>query len=302
MQCNLQENFIYYGQKHNYLRKIEGIHYENISLFDGNRRQEDEFMSFGIVPGVVITNTIDTAEEKRFPCMVRNRLCLPEQGGVGVLPLPVVHQGRLPICTGVAAANARMILHYQQTGQIMQFSGLFIYKMNRLFDGLPNDMRGSTLEASMQTLEYKGVCSEYLYPSNARNCNKVFPRKSQRLLEQAKKYCIHAYRRCDSLEEILQTLAEGKPVAFSMVIYTDFFRTKDGVIPEKRTGIRIGGHSMVAVNYDLERRLLQVLQSWGKGAKGPTAQGYMYIPFCWFDYMDELTEHSVLIEAFALLE
>lgn len=256
-------------------------------------------MSFCIVPGVVISNNI---EEERSPCILKTRLCLPAQGGIGALPLPVVHQGKLPICTGVAAANARMILHYQQTGQIMQFSGLFIYKMNRLFDGLPNEMRGSTLEASMQTLEYKGVCAENLYPSNATNCNKAFPRKSQRLLEQAKKYCIHAYRRCDSLEEILQALAEGKPVAFSMVIYTDFYRAKNGVIPEKRTGSRIGGHSMVAVNYDLECKLLQVLQSWGTGAKGPTAQGYMYIPFCWFDYMDELTEHSVLIEAFALLE
>ena len=56
-------------------------------------------MSFGIVPGVVIANTTETTEEKRFPCMVRNHLCLPEQGGVGALPLPVVHQGRLPICT-----------------------------------------------------------------------------------------------------------------------------------------------------------------------------------------------------------
>lgn len=254
-------------------------------------------MHFSIVPGAVITSLQET--EKQIP-LRRQCVVLPEQGGVGQLPLPVMHQGALPICTGVAAANARTILHYQQTGQIIPFSGLFIYKMNRLFDGLAKEERGSTLAASMQTLLYKGVCPERFYPSSPYNCQKPFPTNGQQLLKKAQPYCIDDYRLCDNLTDILSALAQEHPVAFSMVIYTDFYQAWQGVVPAKRQGQRIGGHSMVAVNYDLSREWVQVLQSWGKSKDGPTDGGYMYIPFSWFDLQDTLTAHSVLIEAFAL--
>lgn len=259
-------------------------------------------MSFSIVPGAVLTDVSDSPANCGERVAQHRRMALPATGGVGHLPLPVVHQGKLPICTGVAAANARMILHYQETGQVVPFSGLFIYKMNRLFDGLPREMKGSTLEASMQTLTHKGVCPERYYPSTGRNCSREFPADGRALLEKAMPYRMAQYQRCTTLEEILQALAEGHPVAFSMVISTDFYEARRGVVPIERKGSRIGGHSMVAVNYDLERGLLQVLQSWGTAPGGPTDRGYMYIPFVWFDRMDELTEHSVLIEAFAFLE
>lgn len=254
-------------------------------------------MHFSIVPGAVITPSLET--EQPAP-LRRQRVLLPEQGGVGKLPLPVIHQGALPICTGVAAANARTILQYQQTGRIIPFSGLFIYKMNRLFDGLDKDARGSTLAASMQTLLYKGVCPEMFYPSNQRNCQKPFPANGQSLLKNAQPYRIADYQPCEYLTDILTALAQEHPVAFSMVIYTDFYQARQGVVPDKRRGRRIGGHSMVAVNYDLNREWVQVLQSWGRGKNGPTDGGYMYIPFSWFNLRDTLTEHSVLIEAFAL--
>lgn len=256
-------------------------------------------MYFSIVPGAVITPSQDT---EQYVHLRQPRIVLPEQGGVGKLPLPVIHQGALPICTGVAAANARTILHYQQTGKMIPFSGLFIYKMNRLFDGLDKEAKGSTLTASMQTLLYKGVCPECFYPSNQHNCQKPFPANGQHLLKKAQPYRIVDYQSCDNLTDILTALAQEHPVVFSMVIYTDFYQARQGVVPDKRLGQRIGGHSMVAVNYDLSREWVQVLQSWGRGKDGPTDGGYMYIPFSWFDLQDTLTDHSVLIEAFALRE
>lgn len=255
-------------------------------------------MHFAIVPGAVITDA--QSVEQITAGSQHQRAVLSEQGGIGKLPLPVVHQGALPICTGVAAANARMILQYQQTGTLIPFSGLFIYKMNRLFDGLEKEAKGSTLAASMQTLLYKGVCPERFYPSNQRNCQKPFPSDGSYLLKKALPYRIAAYQSCNSLHDILTALALEQPVAFSMVIYTDFFQAQKGVVPKQRKGQRIGGHSMVAVNYDLNREWVQVLQSWGKGKTGPTDGGYMYIPFSWFDLQDTIAERSILIEAFAL--
>lgn len=260
-------------------------------------------MQFSIVPGAVVPAfLIDDRIEEKTDHFLRKAAFLPEQGGIGQVPLPIVHQGMLPICTGVAAANARSILYYQQTGKIVPFSGLFIYKMNRLFDGLPRDTKGSTLEASMQTLAYKGVCPERMYPSNQTNCNQAFPVNGQKLLRRALPYRVQRYERCYCLQEVLAALSEQHPVVFSMIIYTDFYEAKRGVVPSKRQGNRIGGHSMVAVNYDLNRELVQVVQSWGKASHGPTDQGYMYIPFSWFDLTDDLTGHKLLIEAFALQE
>ena len=85
-----------------------------------------------------------------------------------------------------------------------------------------------------------------------------------------------------------------------MIISTDFYQAQRGIVSAERQGERIGGHSMVAIGYDLKRELVKVLQSWGRSKHGPTADGYMYIPFSWFDMIDPLTEHSLLIEAFAL--
>ncbi len=256
-------------------------------------------MQFSIVPGAVMPACAIEEKTARF---LRKAVCLPEKGGIGQVPLPIVHQGMLPICTGVAAANARSILYYQQTGKMVPFSGLFIYKMNRLFDGLPRNMKGSTLEASMQTLAYKGVCPEWIYPSNKTNCSQAFPTNGQKLLQRALPYRIQRYERCKCLQEILAALAEQQPVVFSMIIYTDFYEARYGIVPPVRQGRRIGGHSMVAVNYDLNRELVQVVQSWGKASNGPTDQGYMYIPFSWFDLTDDLTGHKLLVEAFALQE
>lgn len=258
-------------------------------------------MNFSIIPGAVVPDPdVEIAEIQQN--YMRKQIILPEQGGVGSIPLPIVHQGMLPICTGVATANARMILHYQQTGKIVPFSGLFIYKMNRLFDGLPKEMKGSTLEASMQTLQYKGVCRENLYPSTKKNCNRAFPADGSFLIKNAVQYRIQKYERCENLEEILEALAEQHPVVFSMVIYTDFYQAQRGIVSAKKSGQRIGGHSMVAINYDLQQELLQVVQSWGRATNGPTEHGYMYIPFSWFQLQDEETDHNLLIEAFALLD
>lgn len=259
-------------------------------------------MMCSIVPGAVPRFAPEQTGRADGRAAMRAMRDPQARGGVGEMPLPIVCQGNLPICTGVAAANARMILHYQQTGEILPFSGLFIYKMNRLFDGLPRGLRGSTLEASMQTLTYKGVCPERFYPSSGKNCARPFPADGRAICEAALPYRLRQYRRCDALDDILTALDARHPVAFSMVIYSDFFAARRGVVPEKRRGARIGGHSMVATDYDAARGLVRVLQSWGDDARGPTERGYMYIPFGWFDLIDELTAHALLIEAFALIE
>ena len=261
-------------------------------------------MKFSIIPGAIqsVRAFAHVKKDGERKASYWRKESLPLRGGVGTMPLPIVHQGNMPICTGIAAANARMILEYQRTGVIVPFSGLFIYKMNRLFDGLAREEKGSTLNASMQTLYYKGVCTEKLYPSNEKHCARPFPKNGKYLVQQAEKYRVKNYIACNSLSEILVALSQNHPVVFSMIIYTDFYHAKKGIVPKERRGERIGGHSMVAMNYDLELQYLQVLQSWGTSTKGPTDGGYMYIPFSWFSFQDSKSGQDLLFEAFALFQ
>ena len=56
---------------------------------------------------------------------------------------------------------------------------------------------------------------------------------------------------------------------------------------------------MVALNYDLQTELIEVVQSWGTAEKGPTDRGYMYIPFVWFQ--EKIKKQPLLIEAFTII-
>ena len=218
------------------------------------------------------------------------------------IPFVIRHQYKLPICTGEAGAYLRSILYYQQQKEILNFSGMFIYKMNRLFyDGLSPQTKGSTLKATMQTLVNRGVCLEKSYNSNYYTLRKPFfveGRRSDAILKEAKNYTIENFARLESLDDILSALANGLPVVFSLIIFTDFLEAKEGVVSAQIRGKKIGGHAMVALGYDLNTEQVRVVQSWGKGF--PTNQGYMYIPFSWFR-AKLANQTPLLIEAYVPL-
>lgn len=257
-----------------------------------------------IIPGAIVEEKNEVKEEQEvFYRQLRSLKILPEKGGVGKLPLPIWHQGNLPICTGVAAANCRMIEYYLTSGKMINLSALFVYQMNRLFDGLAWNTKGSTLHASMQTLRQKGICLEKMYPTTVENCARKFPGKYtaiNKIMSNADKYRINNYARCENLEDVLVALAEKHPVAFSMIIYTDFYAAVKGRVSPYIQGELVGGHSMVALNYDLRQEYIEVVQSWGKSKSGPTDNGYMYIPFNWFERKME-NDLPLMFEAFVLL-
>ena len=254
-----------------------------------------------IIAGALPSSRSDDEISYREICFSRNH-SLPENGGVGQIPLTIHHQHQLPICTGTAGAYLRAVDYYQRTGKILDFSAVFIYKLNRLFDGLAMNVKGSTLKATMQTLYHKGVCQERFYPSTKNNCNHRFPHLQQggkALMQEAAQFKIGSYVRCDDLDEILLALSDERAVAFSLIIYTDFYEADRGLVSKQIRGEKIGGHSMVALNYDLQTELIEVVQSWGTAEKGPTDRGYMYIPFVWLQ--EKIKKQPLLIEAFTII-
>lgn len=251
-----------------------------------------------IYPGALAIEQKDELLYRHIPSGYSH--ALPKKADLGEIPLIIRHQHKLPVCTGEAGAYLRSVVHYQKYGQILNFSGMFIYKMNRLFyDGLKPKTIGSTLKATMRTLCARGVCLEESYQSNLKTLHHPFPLNSygEYLLHEAESYRLQSFARLENLDDILNALAGEVPVIFSLIIFTDFYEAKDGIVSRKASGRKIGGHSMVALGYDMDTELIRVVQSWGVGGQSPTIEGYMYIPFCWFE--ESLPDGTpLLIEAY----
>lgn len=226
---------------------------------------------------------------------------IPVEGGLDDIPLIIHDQGDLPTCTGEAGAYLQMINQYFETGQMIDLSPMFLYKINRLIDGLPPDTEGSTVKAAVESLRLKGVCREILYPSTKANYERPLPsgRYMGHILRNAYQNRIVAYTKCLDLNEILVALSDKKPVIFSIYLLSNFYKARRGKVPVQVGGDNIGGHAMVALRYNQEEKWVKVVQSWGRG--GLTDKGYMYIPFDWFSY-EVKPDFPMLMEAYTVID
>ncbi|MFZ7104870.1 MAG: C1 family peptidase [Peptococcaceae bacterium] len=231
--------------------------------------------------------------------LIRN---IPAEGGIDEVPLIIHDQEDLPTCTGEAGSYLQMINQYFETGQMVDLSPMFLYKMNREIDGLPPETEGSTVKATVQTLRIRGVCREILFPSTRANYERALPGNRQlgRILRNAYQNRIVAYTKCLDLDDILTALAEKKPVIFSMYLLSNFYKARRGLVPASVGGDNIGGHAMVALKYNLDERWVKVTQSWGRSSP-LTDKGYMYIPFDWFTY-NVKPDFPMLMEAYTVLD
>ncbi|KJS22699.1 MAG: hypothetical protein VR72_03965 [Clostridiaceae bacterium BRH_c20a] len=226
---------------------------------------------------------------------------IPTEGGIDSVPLIIHNQGNLPTCTGESGSYLQMINQYFETGQMVDLSPIFLYKMNKQLDGLPPDTEGSTVKATVESLRLNGVCREILFPSTKENYEKPLPNSRQmgKILRNAYQNRIVAYTKCLDLDDILVALSDKKPVIFSMYLLSNFYKARKGRVPVQVGGDNIGGHAMVALRYNQDSRLIKVAQSWGKS--GLTDNGYMYIPFDWFTY-DVKSDFPMLMEAYTVLD
>jgi hypothetical protein len=225
---------------------------------------------------------------------------IPVKGGIDDLPLIIRDQKDLPTCTGEAGRYIQMISQYYETGKITDLSAMFIYNLNKQHDGLPPDAEGSTLRATADTLRLLGVCREILFPSV--KSNYLLTPGGSEMMADAYQHRIVAYTKCRNLEDILLSLADKKPVMFSMFLLSDFFKAKNGKVPAKVGGGFVGGHAMVAVSYDLEQEWVKIVQSYGTDTS-LTDKGYMYIPFSWFEFVfEDFGGWPMLMDAYNVLD
>jgi len=156
---------------------------------------------------------------------------------------------------------------------------LFVYYNERVEDDTVKEDAGSTLRTGAKVLAMYGACSEKLWPYKV---DKFTRKPTPKCYADGAKHKITSYWRLNSLDDILNCLAEGYPVVFGFDVYTCMETekvAKTGKLPMPTSKDEmVGGHAVLFVGYDMSKKMFIVRNSWGIewGDKG-----YFYMPFAY---------------------
>lgn len=196
--------------------------------------------------------------------------------------MPVVYnQGTLGSCTANAIGAAFQFEQIKRGVENWIPSRLFIYYNERAMEGTINEDAGAMIRDGIKSLVKEGVCPETMWEYREW---KFKQKPSQPCYTEALNNQVLDYLRISpyTLYEVKQCLAQGFPVIFGFMIYESMMTenvTRTGIVPIPNINEKpIGGHAVLAVGYDDEKKCLIVRNSWGEewGEKG-----YFYLPY-WF--------------------
>ncbi len=194
----------------------------------------------------------------------------------------VEDQGQLGSCVANSCVSALEYLiakknKNNQNYKYPELSRLFAYYYARKVRGLERVDSGAVIRDCVDQLRAVGVCEEAVWPYAYSAVNT--PPDAFQVSDAARTKVGSAYR-VDTLDDKLDCLAQGYPFVFGFMVYNGSMNEagRTGVMPAP-SGSRAGGHAVLAVGYDIPRRMFLIRNSWGKrwGDKG-----YFWMPF---DYL-----------------
>lgn len=197
---------------------------------------------------------------------------------------PIYNQGHLGSCTANAIAGAIQYDNEKQklfSKDAKDPSRLFIYYNERVTMGTVDDDSGSSLRNGMNTVCKNGFCSEEEWPYDIAEYT-VKPKEE--CYEEGAKHAGMVYKRVkQTLNDIKHCLAMANlPIVFGCAVYESMESeevAKTGMIPlPKKDEKLLGGHAMVIVAYDQNKKQFCVRNSWGNtGDNGYYYMSYDYI-------------------------
>lgn len=204
------------------------------------------------------------------------RLKLPKTVDLRSKLSAVKNQSTLGSCTGHAVGAYMEFLYPSRPN----FSRLFLYYNGRAIDGTTAEDAGAQIRSVVKATSKLGGCRETLDPYDIK---KFAQRPSNEAFEDGLRSKIGSYARITSLNALRGALADGKPVVFGFMVYEGFESeevAKTGILqmPGKDETC-YGGHAVLAVGYDDNKKRVIVRNSWGRswGQKGYFTMPYDYI-------------------------
>ena len=202
---------------------------------------------------------------------------------------PIEDQGNLGSCTANSCAGMVEYMERRATGQHIDASRLFLYKVTRMLDGWEGDT-GAYLRTTMKALVLFGMPPEQAWPYKIRTYDRE---PSAFLYAYAANYKAVQYLRLDrpdlspseTLNEIRTALSKGFAAMFGFSVYSSLGDDPDIPYPLETDKLD-GGHAVLAVGYDDKRECigtdrrgaLKIRNSWGAGWG---ENGYGWLPYAY---------------------
>ena len=193
---------------------------------------------------------------------------------------PVYNQGKLGACTAFAMGKGmRETMQRTANEKVAPLSALFLYFEEREKMGTRWKDSGATITDGMAVLKDKGIATDESWPYSD-NFLKFRLKPSKAAYQTATEYKVHETSQVGTIDDVRAALAKGQSVAFGFLVYESFGRVgADGVMPmpHPEQGEKIlGGHAVLAVGYDDQKRQLIVRNSWSAAWAD---KGYFYMPY-----------------------
>ncbi len=199
---------------------------------------------------------------------------------------PIRDQSEYGFCYAFTGAAMKEQQEWKEWPNIKPIlSPLFLAKYCKDIDGVP-DTEGSYLRVVMEVLSNIGICNEsnYLYNSYVRFLK--FPEVSTKLLQEASKYKIKSYARCDSLEEVKNAIYNNGLIIGGVLVCDNFTTPENGFVDNPEGSI-LGLHAINIVGWDdnlkytykngkTRKGFLKCRNSWGIEYGN---NGYFYLPY-----------------------
>jgi C1A family cysteine protease len=198
---------------------------------------------------------------------------------------PIIYdQGSLGSCTANALGAAFQFGQIKQ--QLKDFipSRLFIYYNERIQIQTALSDSGAFIRDGIKSLNKDGVCPETDWPYDI---GKFTQKPPAALYKKALKNQVLQYLRLQNTQigQLHSCLLEGYPFVFGFSVYESFWSMKTNAVitMPKKGESRIGGHAVMAVGYDLDKKLFLIRNSWGKSWG---KMGYAWMPFNYLNNPD----------------
>jgi C1A family cysteine protease len=166
------------------------------------------------------------------------------------------------VCVGKSTANL------MSSEADTELSTLYIQSRCKQLDGIPHS-EGTYPRVALKVAKNEGSCPDHMLPySKLQHCT-ILPAITPTLTEQAAKYKIESFARCNNLIDIKRALANEQLLLGMYLIGDNFMQYRTDILG-KPTGNIYGYHLIIITGYDNSRNVLRIANSWGDrwGEKG----------------------------------
>jgi len=164
-------------------------------------------------------------------------------------------------------------------------SRLFIYYNERVLAGVVGTNSPVSLRDGYRTVAKTGSCPEAMWPYLVRRFRRPPTPACFRAARRHRAIAYYRVRR--SIAQQRACLAEGFPFVMALAVHASMMGRavrRSGMVPLPTRHDRLrGGHAVLAVGYDHQRRLIIFRNSWGR-AWGD--RGYGYLPYAFIASSD----------------